>query len=1253
MLTHPKSCAGCPLDPLSSGWMRQQPIGGNGVVLVGEALGKDEAASGDPFQGAAGEVLNKILLRGGMKREDFTISNTIFCRPPDNKLNGVWYMEPAINHCRPNLDGDLKRAQPRCIVALGAVALKRLLPAIYEPITKARGYVFWSAEYQCWVIPTLHPSFAMRGKTAYYGVIMHDIQRAVEIAEKGFSYAPLDYTLDCTPLEAMRWVDEFEAYYSQHPELYLSCDIETPFKQDEDEEDLDPEANGFTDVQIDRCGYSYRDGHALSIPWGGVYQAVHERLLYSRCQKVWWNLPFDVPHIQSTGLCINGSSSDGMVAWHILNSDLRKSLGFVAPFFAKSYPMWKHTSHLNPAHYNAMDADVAGINMRGIEHLLKLNKMWDVYHEYVRELDPVYAAMSAAGMPVDYEKRSESAKLLTQKRDTNRATIELHIPAAIRSYDPKKGFVKVPSSTEGLEQITVSGIAKRYCSACGEYSPKTAHTAPRKRKLCEVCHLKWTGKHAKGDTMCNSSIGVEVDVNPCSGVEVIDTVEDVVRWARPVPFLPSTVNIFKYQTHHKIPLIQTGFGADKKGTADEKAIRKLMGKYPDDPFFPLVLDDREYNKIGGSYIGWAEEDGDGVTRIVSGFPVGKDGRVRGTFCVTGEHEVLTQIGWERFDKYVQNPSPIATWQAGTVSFNQPYSITNEEYSGEMVNISTRRVAILATPNHRVLYKYPSYRKGDVIWRDKVKPIDNLPSQVYLYCGGTHQGTEEFTDWWALGMAIQADANVRSTTVRFAFDKERKSERLIGILTRLGVQFVESKRKSHPLRRVFTVNIADCAPAIDLFVGPEKSLLWSKFLNLTTAGKLAAIEESTYWDGYRGEYYSYFSTNSQNVQLLQTLAHLTGNSATFVREEYQDKKDFFRVTYSKNQSLGWVSKSDLSRESFSGRVYCVSVSSEFFLVRYRGRIHVTGNTHNPSTLRASMVNPSLQTMPRGDDSEIQQLVKQMFVAPEGKIFVARDFSGIEAQLVGVEANDRDYLRLAKIDIHSYYTAYQLYRQGILLASDLPDLGWDDSKLRASLKGIKSEFPAARNIGKRCIHAGNYRVGANKLHEEYPKWFPKTKDAAMALGLYYEVFPKIPIWHETLCKEVDKTSVCRNAFGHVHRFHSVLKWTKRGNEWHWDYGDDSKRLIAFRPQSNAAFIAKASGKRMFYNYPETMAQWLRLFIHDEWFTEPPVEMADEADRILQVEMEKPIPEIPLPESWQFGSHLKIESEGKRGYAWSSMK
>lgn len=613
MLTKPSSCDGCILQHSGTGFMNVSGTGRNGVMLVGEALGADEAAVGLPFVGKAGFTLDKLIKRGGMERDDFWVGNVLYCQPPGNKLSGMPYADDAIAHCAPNLDNTIQRNSPKCIVTLGVTAFRRVLPEIASlhgvgllDSKKSKGainYVFWSEKYQTWVIPTVHPSFIMRGQTAWAQVLIFCLQKACEIAQDGYSYEEGDYTLDCTPQEAHTWVDHFERYYVENKDLFLSCDIETPEK-DSDESELDLESN--SDYIILRCGYSYRDSHALSIPWDGPFRTVHERLLTGPWNKCWWNGSYDQPRIISQNILIAGTSHDGMDAWHILNSDLKKSLNFVTPWFRKNLKMWKHLSGAQPAFYNAVDADAAGSNLRGTIALLKRLNMYKIYEEFVLELDPVFSAMTRAGMPIDMQKRVESAKLLTEKRKEVLERLDSIVPTSIKPISPKDGYKKTPKDTSQLTEVVFGGVVNSYCSACGiQLAGKSKpHFKSRIAKSCGVCGKKWTAKHGN---KCTEARLQEVECNPCVGGSVEERLEGEKRWARIGRFVPSTKGVLNYQKAKKHPIIFVGKGAERKATTDEKALRKLQGKYPDDPVYLKVIEYRELTKVLGTYIGYGEE----------------------------------------------------------------------------------------------------------------------------------------------------------------------------------------------------------------------------------------------------------------------------------------------------------------------------------------------------------------------------------------------------------------------------------------------------------------------------------------------------------------------------------------------------------------------------------------------------------------------------------------------------------------------
>lgn len=331
----------------------------------------------------------------------------------------------------------------------------------------------------------------------------------------------------------------------------------------------------------------------------------------------------------------------------------------------------------------------------------------------------------------------------------------------------------------------------------------------------------------------------------------------------------------------------------------------------------------------------------------------------------------------------------------------------------------------------------------------------------------------------------------------------------------------------------------------------------------------------------------------------------------------------------------------------------------------GRVHTTLG-HNPSTLRLSSFDPNMQNIPRTGKG-VERYVKEIFVAPPGHSFVERDFSAIEAVLVGYFAGSARYVRFAKLGVHDYVLSNMVGR--------VPDLGLSDRDLKAHFKELKKLYPTERDTAKRIVHGSNYQMTAKRMHELFPEIFPTTRDAQKLQDLYFNLFPEIRQWHRDLCLRVDGTKrrsneedsgtidpwtlgVCyaRNPFGYVHRFYDVLSWRKVTEEggtshWVWDFGEDSKRLVAFLPQSTASAIIKAAAKKLWYELP-WIGQYMRLLVHDSIIFECPDDEVDACLEASEQVMCAAIPELPLDPTWNMGEYLTIQSEAKIGKSWGEM-
>jgi len=328
----------------------------------------------------------------------------------------------------------------------------------------------------------------------------------------------------------------------------------------------------------------------------------------------------------------------------------------------------------------------------------------------------------------------------------------------------------------------------------------------------------------------------------------------------------------------------------------------------------------------------------------------------------------------------------------------------------------------------------------------------------------------------------------------------------------------------------------------------------------------------------------------------------------------------------------------------------------------GRVHTTF-LHNPSTLRLSSTDPNMQNIPRAGKG-IERWVKECFIAPPGKVFWEVDYSAIEARLVGYFAGSARYTRFAALGVHAFLASH--------IASCPANLDDSDDTLRAFFKELKKEHPDAYATAKRVVHGSNYMMGPGLMVDLYPDTFHSQKDAIALQSLYFDLFPEIREWQKNLCLSVDAArrrrkdveageiiedpwtlgvAYARNPFGYVHRFYNVLDWTKAEGEWHWEYGQDAKRLVAFLPQSTASAILKKAARALFNIH--SVADQLRLMIHDSILGECDEEVAADSVRIVEEVMQQPIEELPLDPAWNMGTHLTIGTEAKIGRVWADME
>lgn len=94
------------------------------VFFIGEAPGKRENETGIPFYGRAGKELDKMIEYMGLSKEDWMVTNTVKCHPPENRNPRV----DEIECCKPFLLSQIILLNPKVIILLGNTAEKSFCP---------------------------------------------------------------------------------------------------------------------------------------------------------------------------------------------------------------------------------------------------------------------------------------------------------------------------------------------------------------------------------------------------------------------------------------------------------------------------------------------------------------------------------------------------------------------------------------------------------------------------------------------------------------------------------------------------------------------------------------------------------------------------------------------------------------------------------------------------------------------------------------------------------------------------------------------------------------------------------------------------------------------------------------------------------------------------------------------------------------------------------------------------------------------
>ncbi len=337
-------------------------------------------------------------------------------------------------------------------------------------------------------------------------------------------------------------------------------------------------------------------------------------------------------------------------------------------------------------------------------------------------------------------------------------------------------------------------------------------------------------------------------------------------------------------------------------------------------------------------------------------------RIGDNECLTGDHEILTPKGWKRIDT-INIDDKVAQWDHETrsISFVQPERIIDKDYNGQLYHFydGVKNVSQLTTPNHRMPIVHPYYVNGNQPQFKTAEDVhyhggNGLPTSGFIESGGSRLTPQE-----RLYIAVQADgslcsekytgANTGQLHYRFGFSKRRKIERLLYLCGLAGWNVTEIDSKDNRGIKHFIVYVP-----INEYNNKAKTFDWFDLDQIGYEWAVDFIDELKYWDGNvtsTGRI-RYISTNKNCIDKVTTLAHLIGRrghvttipprcNVIMPNGRSSNTKETYQV-YITDRDYVTGNSIIKSMIDYSGKVYCLTVPSGYFLVRHNNSITITGN-----------------------------------------------------------------------------------------------------------------------------------------------------------------------------------------------------------------------------------------------------------------------------------------------------------------------
>jgi DNA polymerase-1 len=291
------------------------------IMLVGEAPGAEEERTGRVFSGAAGQLLDRLLVGAGLSRDGVYVTNAAKCRPPENRTPERWESKTCADEY---LSREIEEIRPTHILLLGNAALTAV--ARKSGITKHRGVRLDIRGHpnSRTIMAAFHPAYALRNP-GVFPTLQEDIRRFARAIKGEFQVVPVQPKYVATVQGVKRVIQILE---DAPPRSVVAYDVENryrPWDADWSIQCLGLTLDGTTSYVIPL----YHPQSPFRKIWKKLLLHLRESLTREDLILVAQNGKHDNVQLAGAGLFLR-HKFDVMLAAHLVDENRPKNLGFLS-----------------------------------------------------------------------------------------------------------------------------------------------------------------------------------------------------------------------------------------------------------------------------------------------------------------------------------------------------------------------------------------------------------------------------------------------------------------------------------------------------------------------------------------------------------------------------------------------------------------------------------------------------------------------------------------------------------------------------------------------------------------------------------------------------------------------------------------------------------------------------------------------------------------------------------------------------------